>query len=777
MTLELNQYPLIQESFAVGGINLKTAVTALQDNETPFCKNVTFGSIYGIESRKGFSKLIKTKTSATITGVYQLKRSNGSIYNIFGSGTDLYLRNSYTSYTSIISGRTPEEYYDFSTLNDFAFIVNGIDANLKYDGTNVFTLGVPAPVGAPANAPLVAGSIPAGTYQYRYTWVTADGQESNPSPALTVVIPAGPNQDVPLTNISISPAPAIGAQQIVARYLYRTEAGGDIFYRVDTGATLNDNITTAYTDSALDSELGVQLEFDNDIPPVLSMIETHKDRLWGVDPNFPSNLLFSKRYRHDQWPILNSIPVGLDDGDVITALVSFFDQLVVYKRKSIYVVSGDENINFVLQKSQTDDRIGALNNRTPAVIGNKVYFISERGIYSFDGLRINYESAKIEPFFDVARPFNQLTFNWQFENVACGINYKNAAKNWYVLSCPTSSLPQNNFVIVLDTGVNAWTFFTGISASSLCVVEEQNRPRLWSGDYQGFMWRQDDTDNDGYTHRPSYSTTNLNGVNTLQDNTQASVISLATGVGANTLTDATLAGIIVNQFINAQFYINTGAGAGQVRTVIANTASPVTFTLDAPWGVVPAIGDQYIVGGFGVGDLEGVRVKILDGLGADQIRTISTNTPVTFTVTSNWTTIPNTTSRYSIGFIEKEWNSKWINYNDPDRWKRLVFEHINTSRSNELGSILDTTTFFDFSQGATGTFFTSPVSLAGTDTLWDVAIWDTSFWDTIPYIVTRIRAQSGHIHRYVQFRLENDAGYEPFIVNSLGLQWQLKGYR
>lgn len=773
MTIELNQYSLIEQTFASGGVNLKSAVTALQDNETPYCRNVTFGSIYGVESRQGFSKKIQTPTSATITGLYQLQRSNNTEFNIFASGANIYLRTSYTAYASIIAGRTPGAFYDFSTLNDYAFIVNGVDANLKYDGTNVYALGIPAPTGVPATPTVALGGagVLTGAYQYAYTWVSsaANGsQESNPSLASAVINPAA--QQVNVGNITVSPAPVIGVQQIVARNIYRTEAGGATFFFL---ATIADNVTTVFADNIPDTGLGIELEFDNDIPPILSIIETHKDRLFGVDPVFPSNLLFSKLYRHDQWPILFSIPVGLDDGDVITAVVSFFDQLVIFKRKSIYVLSGDNELNFVLQKAQTDSRIGALNNRVPAVIGNRIYFLSERGVYSFDGLRIQYESVKIEPFFDVERPFSQTTFNWAFENIAFGINYKNAAKNWYVLCVPTGPAAQNDFIWVLDTVLNAWAPFTGIEASFMAVIEENNRPRLWSGDYQGFLWLQDDTNNDGYVHTASFSTSNTNGVNTLQDDTQAEVISLATALGANTLTDVTLLGVVLNQYAGDQLYINTGAGAGQVRTIISNTATPVTFTV-AAWGVVPAPGDEYIVGGFGVGDLQGVRVKIVDGLGQGQIRTISTNTPTVFTVTVNWNTIPDTTSRYSIGFIEKVWQSKWINYGDPDRWKRLVFEHINTSRENQILSVLELTTYFDFNTGAS---FQNNVSLAGADSLWDVALWDIAFWDNVAFVVTRIRAEGGHIHRYVQLQFYNDVGNEPFIVNSLGFQWQLKGYR
>lgn len=788
MTLELQQYPMIREGFAAGGLNLKSAVTSLEDNESPFCKNVSFGRIFGIESRKGFSKIAELDASP-VTGIYQLSLSSGTDFNLAISGPDLYTVavGPPVVINNIYSGFTPGEYQDFATLNDYAFIVDGVDPNIKTEGVNIYELGVPAPVAAlgfvgfAAAVPPHTGLTNGATYQYRYTWVNLDGEESNPSPAFTIPAP-GIGQGANLNNISVSPAPAIGAQQIVGRNIYRTEANGNTFYLINTTPgvpTIPDNITTIFFDDFQDSLLGAELEFDNDIPPILSMIETHKDRLFGVDPTFPSNLLFSKQYRHDQWPTLNSIPVGLNDGDAITAIVSFFDQLVIFKRRAIYVLSGDDNINFTLQKVQTDDRVGALNNRVPSVLDNKVMFLSERGVFSFDGLRIKYESQKIEPFFDTARPFDVFTFNWQFESIACAINYSNSTRSWYFLAVPTGITAENNLVLVFDNVINQWTFFDGINANCLGIIEEGNKPRLWSGDLSNFLWRQDDTDNDGYVHTASYSTTNFNGVNTLQDDTLAEIISTATATGAATLTDATLLGVVANQYVGQQIYINTGAATGEVRTILANTATPVTFTV-AAWGIVPAPGDEYIVGGLNVftnSNPVGVRVKIVDGLGEDQIRTIIANTPTVITVDSNWTTIPDTTSRYSIGFIEKEYQTKWVNYNDPDRWKRLLYEHFNTSKSNELGSILETTTFFDFSAGATGTFFTSDISLAGADSLWDVAIWDVNFWDFIPYIVTRVRAESGHIHRYVQIKLYNDVGNEPFTVNSLGLQWQLKGYR
>lgn len=769
MSLPLQQYPLIQDNLAIGGINLKSAVTALKDNESPFCKNVIFSTTDAIQSRNGFSKLIFTPTGSSITGIYQLIKSDGTECTIFASGTNVNLFASFTSYTPIIVGQTSGALYDFSALNNYAFIVNGADPNKKYNCTTVYALGNPAPVTAATFNANIAGanlSFP-GSYRYVYTFVNVDGEESNPSPASLVIPTIAVTQDLRI-NITVSADP-----QIVDRNIYRTSNGGASFLFV---GNVGNNISLTFDDHISDANLGSEVEFDNDVPPILSMIETHKNRLFGVNPNDPSKLRISKEFNHDQWPALFTIDISPDDGDKITALVDFFDQLVIFKRKSIYILSGNNEIDFSIQRAQTDSRIGSINNRVPAVIGNKVYFLSERGVFSFDGLRINYESMNLEPIFDTARPVDTTTFNWAFESIACAINYKSASKNWYFLSIPTTSVPQNDFILVLDTVINAWVPFDGIKSNAMAIIESGNKPQLWSGDYLGFLWQQDRTDNDGFIHLPSFSTSSTNAINTLEDQTLALLISTATAGGAATLTDATLIGVVANQYLGQKIYINAGTGVGQIRTILSNTASPgVIFTVTVPWGIIPDFTSQYIIGGMEVNAAIGVRVKIIEGLGIGQIREIISNTPIKITIIPAWATIPDTTSRYSIGFIEKEWDTKWINYNDPDIFKRLVFEHINTSRLNQIGSTLKMSTFFDFIETSPG--FIKEVSLAGLDSQWDVSFWDVNFWDTVQFIVSPSRMASGHIHRYVKVKLTNDAGGEPFTVNSLGLQYQQKSWR
>ncbi len=772
MTLELQNYDLIGPKMGAGGLNFKSAVTALADNESPYAVNMIYSKINALKSRNGFQKIAESSVGSFCTGLYQLNNFLGhtEFYCVGNTISKVELSAGFTLGSATVNNRTPTALYDFTTINSFAIFVNGVDQNLKSRGNppplsvpTYETLGIPAPLAAPT--PVLGGAgVLTGAYSYHYTYVNAQGQESNPSPVSAIVNPVA--QLVNLT-IPVAPAPVGANQQVTARYIYRTEAGGATYFRV---GTIGDNVTTAFADNIPDSGLGIELEFDNNFPPPLSMIENHKDRLWGVDPNFPSNLLFSKQYREGQWPILNSIPVGLDDGDVITSIVSFFDVLVVFKRKSIYVVSGDQEFNFQLQEAQTDNRIGSVNNRCTAVVDNKVFFLSERGIYSFDGLRVKYESIKIEPIFDATDTTLPFHLNYSQSAKACATNYKSSVNNWYYLAVPTVSSTTNDTILVFDTVINEWAIFTGVTADSLAVVELDGAPNLWTAATAN-LYRQDVTHNDGWPHRPSL-TTGPNGVNFLTDTNLITVSSTLTGVGVNTFTDTSLLAVSVNQYAGQYIYITTGPGAGTGYRIVSNTASPVTFTVNLNITVGPPVpGNQYqiseipggLVGGF---NLRNVRIKIIAGTGFGQIRTITNNSPTQFFVTPNWSTIPDTTSTYSIGFMEKEWRSKEIDYGDQDRSKRLVFDYINVSReeTNVASARLLVRHYFDYSTGTAGTFTTSGVDISPGLGL-------------VPYVVQKLRIPSGHIHNTVQVRLYNDAGGEPFTVNSLGLKWQLKGYR
>jgi hypothetical protein len=93
-----------------------------------------------------------------------------------------------------------------------------------------------------------------GAYKYAVTFLSQGG-ETTPSPVASVTTTTG-NQKVNLSAIPIGPSqpstPGVATNTVIGRNLYRTLVGGSTLYWL---ATIGDNTTKTYTDSAADSAL------------------------------------------------------------------------------------------------------------------------------------------------------------------------------------------------------------------------------------------------------------------------------------------------------------------------------------------------------------------------------------------------------------------------------------------------------------------------------------------------------------------------------------------
>jgi len=107
---------------------------------------------------------------------------------------------------------------------------------------------VDAPASTTPSVNTSAGNL-TGTYYYRITFVTADG-ETEMGALSDAVSPS--SQQVNLTNIPTGPS------NVIARKIYRTKAnpGFNGYTDMYFVATINDNTTTSYTDNVADSSLG-----------------------------------------------------------------------------------------------------------------------------------------------------------------------------------------------------------------------------------------------------------------------------------------------------------------------------------------------------------------------------------------------------------------------------------------------------------------------------------------------------------------------------------------
>ena len=142
----------------------------------------------------------------------------------------------------------------------------------------------------------------------------------------------------------------------------------------------------------------------------------------------------------------------------------------------------------------------------------------------------------------------------------------------------------------------------------------------------------------------------------------------ASASAASSLTDASRAWV-VNQWANTLVKIVSGTGAGQYRIVTSNTST--VLTVNAAWSTNPDTTSIYEVGSFSAGIASAgaastitngtsgaatwatnmwatYQVRIVAGTGVGQVRTIASNTGSVLTVSSNWTTNPDSTSYFVI---------------------------------------------------------------------------------------------------------------------------------
>lgn len=228
-----------------------------------------------------------------------------------------------------------------------------------YDGLSTTEAGFhlyPEVPAAPTLAPVGGGLTSGGTYQYRfvYSWVDGSGRlhRSRPSAALTVTAPSGGGYFsatfyVPTLRITSR----IDTNSPVYVEVYRTLANLTDFYR-HTTVLLNSVTadTTYFVDSLIDSDLATgELLYtsggglENYPPPPCRALEVHRSRAVAISSEDPREIWISKLLRAGLglgWS--SSITVRADGNDgPVTALGSFDDKIIVFKRAAVYALAGE----------------------------------------------------------------------------------------------------------------------------------------------------------------------------------------------------------------------------------------------------------------------------------------------------------------------------------------------------------------------------------------------------------------------------------------------------
>jgi len=591
MAIALQTIPYFDNS---GGLNTKYSPTKVPEDEASLSLNIDYSVDGAFLTRNGTNILNIAGAPPIPTQMDQLKtllmfdykKSDGTSLQIETVGTTI--KSGLVTPVSLVTGLSallPYPDMESFTTNDDEYLVwgNGVDENLKFDGTIWTNLSLPRPT-PPTFAANGVGVLPSGTYNYYVSFVRTVGgiivQESELSlvASHTIVGPVSINLVVPVCTETLLPGVTA---QCNGRVIYRENITTGDIVRLTAGVTIADNVTTAYNDNILDANLANNIfaDFNYQAAPKSKVFEASGFRMIYVDAASQTDVYASQANK--PWNVIIS-SLELFDGPV-KCLKRVFNALMIGTDRSIWVNNGDFA---TVESRRVSSAIGILNNRCAveqdngvlAILStNKKYFTLTATDFSQNEIRFTDPlSLKIDPIFQ--------TINSSDPEVPCMESYTAPSINKVIISVPIGGTTNNTLIIYNDAqailkGKPCWQIWDNIKASALRQMTISSQISLYSGDYNGFLWNLDNS--------------TINGDGAEENGT-------ATSGSTTTIVDTTRVGPtawIANSFVGMVVRGIGGTGIDQASTIISNTTNTLTFS------AVPVAFDatsQYTIGGYDV---------------------------------------------------------------------------------------------------------------------------------------------------------------------------------
>lgn len=339
-----------------------------------------------LQRRKGTDILLDWGESGIIDGLewVRIDGTNHLMAVVEGDIVDAF------SSTGVVSGGT-DRFSSWPTvngahLNRKLYLGNGVDQNVRWDGDVVKQIMPSQPSGAPTLSIGPAGNL-TGIYQYKVTFVSADGIDSEPSDASAQL-------GVSADQIAVSGiVTASGSEDIQGRRLWRTEANGSDYYLV---TTISDNVTTVYMDNLTDALLtaGTALEEQTVRFPPCRYLVTHQERLVGAysdsDEGDLETVYVSNFQEPESCPIVGPLEeidnphfgIRIPVEDEVTGLASFGNVLLVWTAGSAFRLIGDNPNNWSFDRWVEN---GCVAHRSIAQNRNILLWLGPDGVYMAEG--------------------------------------------------------------------------------------------------------------------------------------------------------------------------------------------------------------------------------------------------------------------------------------------------------------------------------------------------------------------------------------------------------
>lgn len=199
----------------------------------------------------------------------------------------------------------------------------------------------------------------------------------------------------------------------------------------------------------------------------------HKEKLFTVPTDEPSRLKWSDSFQPESWPAVNYWDIKPGDGDRVTCLQKHMGTLVIFKRRSIHILSGSSLDDFRCE--EMNSKIGCVGKFAAYMYDPYVFFVSDEGLCVWNGQSVQNLSADRIPGF-----WNRVNKEYI---------HKTAVGSWDKLiwiALPIDGNTNNSAVLIYqlpEQGVAGGKFWlwTGINASCFQVYNDGTQDIFYSG--------------------------------------------------------------------------------------------------------------------------------------------------------------------------------------------------------------------------------------------------------------------------------------------------------
>jgi len=253
----------------------------------------------------------------------------------------------------------------------------------------------------------------------------------------------------------------LGPDNCVARILYRTknmrdgiQGAGETYYEV---ATIPDNTTSTYVDFIPDNELVVEAPTANESSTIS---QDHKvgvvwgGRLWLAGSS-DGKLIYSRRGFPEQFGADDYLDMSAREGGEVTGLVAYQASLLVFRERSIEVVSPTDDSPAPYRVSVLHPALGTnATNTITAVPGVGIMFLARDGIYAISGSLSGGSQPTVQRVSDPVQLILS-RLNRAAMPRACAA-YSDAMKEWWV-HFPADGADVASLGLVLHLQTGGWS--------------------------------------------------------------------------------------------------------------------------------------------------------------------------------------------------------------------------------------------------------------------------------------------------------------------------------